>query len=262
MDRAQITEISYYYTRAVTDYNTGIIRSQRERWLSEAFLRGLETYEYDPEKAMRILDQAGYRKGADGYYENLDGTPIDLEISSSEHTDWVLGAEVATSFLSKIGIRSKVRIVMGALYGPNLREGKFDVAVEFGPKLARFGLPALSYERLYYKGEFIRVATGIPEQVRGPRGELVDLSATVERLHETRDEKERSALIETLAWITHEYIPFLSVYEKNLMVFVLDGKRVRGWPGVDDPIWSNVSYGVEGAVVSLMINGTLEGIPR
>ena len=40
------------------------------------------------------------------------------------------------------------------------------------------------------------------------------------------------------------------------------GFSSRGWPGVEDPIWSNVSYGVEGALVSFMINGTVEGIPR
>ncbi|MFH1726199.1 MAG: ABC transporter substrate-binding protein [Elusimicrobiota bacterium] len=262
VDRERVTKISYYYSRPVTDYNTGIVRSERDRWLSAEFLRKLDKYEYDPRKAMRILDEAGYRKGKDGYYRDPDGAPMELEISSSENTDWVLGAEVATSLLNKIGVKSKVRIVMGALYGTNLRDGDFDVAVEFGPNFARFGLPVLSYERLYYKSEFMRRATGIADKVRGPGGGTVDLSATVERLHETRDEKERRELIEKLAWITHEHIPFLSVYEKNLMVFVVDGKRVRGWPGVENPVWSNVSYGVEGALVSFMIDGTLEGIPR
>jgi peptide/nickel transport system substrate-binding protein len=79
-------------------------------------------------------------------------------------------------------------------------------------------------------------------------------------LGRTADFDEQKAIVEKLAYVTNEYLPYYSLYEKRMMLFLNDGTRVTGWPAEDDPIYSTCSGGIERMYKVLMQEGILQGV--
>lgn len=258
LDRDMIRKVAYYYSEPVTDYTTGIIKSYRGRWLSPAFLKRLTRYDFDPKKAGEILLNAGYRRDAKGFWLRPDGSKIELEIiAPAGKTDFVLSAEAGSSLMSGFGIRTQVRVIPEELFNTILTERKYDMASWYGPEFVRFAHPLTSYQRFYDKFGFIAAATGFDGKVKGPSGEVIDSRKLVGELGATVDPAKQKEIVEKLAWVTNEYLPFLSIFEKNLMIFVLDKKHVTGWPDASDPLWTTSPSGVEMTYSTIIMKGLL-----
>ncbi|MCD6239772.1 MAG: ABC transporter substrate-binding protein [Thermotogae bacterium] len=257
-----VRKISLYFAQTAGDYTTGIIKSFRDVYLSKDFLKTLTNYTYNPKKAEEILLKAGYTKGADGYWRMPNGKPISLEyINHQGYSDWILGGESIITQLKKFGIKVEQRIVVGALYGDTIRGGKFDMAAEFGPVFWGYGSPWRAYNRLYaYKpgtttGEYLKEASGVPDVIEG-----INTVKLTDELFKAMDLATQKAIIEKLAHATNEYLPYYSIYEKRLGIFLNDGVRVTGWPPKTDPIWSAASGGIERVYKILMQEGILHGV--
>jgi peptide/nickel transport system substrate-binding protein len=169
-----------------------------------------------------------------------------------------LGAESLASQLDKLGIQAKVRLFEGNIYASQLRGGEYDIAVQFGTDYRRFAHPAPSFERYFGKAGFIRVCSGLMGPFKLKDGTPIDLEKHVHKMNAQRDESKVRSLVGDLAWLANEKLPFLTVYEKRLMIFAMDGKNVSGWPSVDAPIWSSASAGVERIYTYLMSEGILK----
>jgi hypothetical protein len=63
---------------------------------------------------------------------------------------------------------------------------------------------------------------------------------------------------ETLLWLANHELPFLSIYEKRISVFALEGERVKGWPAPNDPIWSLSSTSIDTVYAYLLSSGQLQ----
>jgi len=61
---------------------------------------------------------------------------------------------------------------------------------------------------------------------------------TIDRLFYTFDEAEQTQLIETLARVTNEFVPFVAMGEKAEPIKIYaPGKKITGFPGPDEPYW-------------------------
>jgi peptide/nickel transport system substrate-binding protein len=69
--------------------------------------RAIETYAYDPRRAQQLMEEAGFRKGPDGFFVGGDGKPIQFSVASSA------------------GERQEQEV---AVYVDNLRRAGFDVS--------------------------------------------------------------------------------------------------------------------------------------
>ncbi|MCD6310527.1 MAG: ABC transporter substrate-binding protein [Candidatus Eremiobacteraeota bacterium] len=257
LNKDLIRKIAYYYSNPVTDYTTGVIKSYRNRWFSKDFLKSLTCYEYKPEKAEEILKNSGYRRDDRGRWVTPDGAEINLEIvAPAGKTDFVLTAESASSQMTGFGINTKVRVIPEDLFNTILSEYKFDMAVSFGPEFVRFAHPIISYARFFGKGGYIAIRSGFAGIVAGPDGNEINLPALVRELELTVDLEKQKQIVEKLAWVANEYLPFLSIFEKNIMIFVIDGKHVTGWPPDSAPIWSTISSGA--TYSTIMMKGWLK----
>jgi len=86
----------------------------------------VESYEYNPEKALELFEEAGITKGTDGklYY---NGEPFSIEIQTyTKRAALQPSAEIIASQLEDIGITSTVTILDSAALTENAVAGTYD----------------------------------------------------------------------------------------------------------------------------------------
>lgn len=259
LDRDGIRKVAYYYGTTARKYSLGIPESFRKRWISEEVVNSLTKYEHDPEKAKRILTDAGYIFDTNsGHWRNPDGSKIALEIVAPDGlNDLILLAEAASSQMTRFGIPTQVRVVSPDIYSTTLTDQKFDIAAENGARLTKFGHPSMSLDRFFYKSALIKTSSGMPDVVKSRNGEQINTLNLVDELGETLDRERTKEITGELAWVVNEKLPFFTVYEKNITIFTVDGKRVTGWPKPDDEIWQTAPGGVENLYCTLIVKGIL-----
>lgn len=262
LDRDMIRKVAYYYGDTVENYSVGIPKSFVKRWLPPEFFKGLTKYDLDRKKAEEILKSAGYKRDpSTGIWKDPSGKEIHLEICApSGLTDLVLLADASSAQLTKFGIPTQVRTVPLELFSSSIRDHKFDMAAENGAQMSKYGHPSISYNRFFMEGGLIKTASGIPD-VLDYKGEKVNTYQLAMELNQTIDPEKEKEIVEKLAWIANEELPFLTCYEKRIMIFVDRGIRVVGWPKRDDPIWSCAPGGVEMLYSTLIVKGYLKPAP-
>jgi len=262
LNRKKIREVCYYYALDVDHYNHGVLKSFEKMWLSPEFLAKLTDYSYNPKKAEETLKKAGYYKGGDGLWRTPKGEVVKVEVSVyAPYSDWVLAADEVVRELRDFGFAASLRLVPLGMYGPTLRAGKYELAIEFGTAWWGTGMPATGYERLYLPHGYIRTVTQFPanKTFDTPWGPLCPEKLAWELLR-TSDLKKQKELVEKLAYITNEYVPVIHFLEKRLMIYILSGVRVTGWPAPDDPVWTIAPGGIERCYVLLLTKGVLKPV--
>ncbi|WP_148677161.1 ABC transporter substrate-binding protein [Staphylothermus hellenicus] len=88
-------------------------------------------YTYDPDKAKKILDEAGYVDiDGDGWREAPDGSKIDLEIIVPYGwTDWMQAAIIIADCLKAVGIKVTPSFPAYGLYSDKMYRGDFDLLI-------------------------------------------------------------------------------------------------------------------------------------
>lgn len=87
---------------------------------------------YDPKKAGRLLDAAGYEKGADGFRTTPDGKPISLVFSvQAGFIDYLAMADVIVRDLNAVGVRTKEIVTDPGAVDANRKTGSFDLALDY-----------------------------------------------------------------------------------------------------------------------------------
>lgn len=88
-------------------------------------------FSYDPAKARAMFDEAGYvDKNGDGWRDNLDGTPIKLEIIvPSGWTDWMEAIRSISNDAQAVGINLVPAFPDAALYDTNRFNRGFDMLI-------------------------------------------------------------------------------------------------------------------------------------
>jgi peptide/nickel transport system substrate-binding protein len=259
IDRDVVRQVAYTYGETISDYSLGLPMSIRDHWFDEDFFKELTVYDHNPEKARQILQQAGYKKDKSGW-KKPDGSSIYLEIiAPSGLTDLVLLAEAASTQLTKFGIQTNVRTIPMDIFFNTIQDDNYDMAVETCSQLLKYGHPSTSYNAFYGDGGLIREASKFPPR-QNYRGQIVDIKALTKELNFVMDEKRSREIVEILAWITNENLPYLACYEKKFTIFILDGKRMTGFPAPDDEIWGLAPAGMESLYSLLLVKGKLKPV--
>ncbi|MDF2626212.1 MAG: ABC-type dipeptide/oligopeptide/nickel transport system, periplasmic component [Symbiobacteriaceae bacterium] len=262
LDRKKIREVTNYFGADVTDYSHGIMKSYAGEWLSADVLKTFTNYTTDLKKAEALLTELGMKKNEKGEWLGKDGKPFAFEVTFPG--GWGTNAESVASQLKAFGLPTKARAIEDSLYGSTLQAGNYDMATEFGNLWWGNPHPYTGYRRYYdtVSDGFVAKATGFPNVVKGPDGKDIDLMATTTDLGKTADKAAQKKLIEKLAWVTNEYLPLLTLTEKNIVIFYQDGLRVTGWPDAKDPIWQLAGGSTDKLYTTLIINGTLKPVSK
>ena len=259
LDREMIKNIAYSCGDAVTDYSLAVPKSLRDKWLTKKFFKDLTLYDYNSEKAVKILNEAGYKKNKRGMWLTPEGKEIAMEIiAPSGLTDLILLSEAASSQMTKFGLFTQVRVVPLDLYSTIIKEGNFDFASENGAQTGKYGHPSVSFNRFYYRDSMIGVASGLPSKITYKNNEEIDTEKLSEELNYVMEPEKRDEIVEKLAWVTNEYLPFITCYEKRITIFISDGVRVAGWPDGDDKLWQAAPGGIESIYCTMIVKGLLK----
>lgn len=265
INKDTIRMVSSFYSKTSDPYNLPMLESLKNKWFAPNMLVGFTAYDYSPPKAVAMLEKSGYKKDLTGFYQTPSGEAIKLEIASiAGYSDWVLASESFATQLTKAGIKANVRTLEGSYFHQQLQNNQFDIASNFGADFKMYAHPATSYSRFFDKNGYIKKASGLPDQVRGPDGFMMNLQQQVDLIvgavGEGLKPTPTAPALKNLSWVANEYVPFLSVYEKNLTVFVVEGERISGWPHANDPVWSSSSSGLENLYGFLIATGTVHRI--
>ena len=121
LNREEISAIAYHNLLDPGGYSFG----RSTPWYDPKVHR---TYsEYDPGKAMALLDEAGYRDtDGDGYREFRDGSPFSMTIDVMPGA-WADICELAAEQWETIGIRTHLNVALRDIVWPRRTNGEFDI---------------------------------------------------------------------------------------------------------------------------------------
>ena len=122
-------------------------------WRDSAVVSSGDWVRHDVDRANRLLDEAGYRRGDDGLRRRSDGSPWRYEILTvSGWSDWVRASQVIARGLQDLGIDASVRTYDFSAWFQRVQEGDFDLSLGWsfeGPT----PVPVLSVAHVLGHGE-------------------------------------------------------------------------------------------------------------
>lgn len=100
------------------------------KWINKSQLKSLG-FKYSTANARKILVGAGYKLGDDGYFNNPDGSKIDLSIIVPENvTVWENAEQMIVNSAKAAGIRITINVVDESTWTTDRQTGQFDLAIE------------------------------------------------------------------------------------------------------------------------------------
>lgn len=245
LDRTKIREGANYYGKEFPISMVGMPPSSLETYVSEEMRAKLTKYEYDPEKAARILEENGWKRNKDGIWEDKNGKTYSFTIAVN--AGWQpagvvdTAASIAAEQLTKFGFPTQVVAVDSSVFWNNAaKEGMYDMVIEWGDITWSFMYPWSPLNNTFKGGP--SELMGLPRdpetnrvnlKVKGPDGTEVDPIELVDKLPVTADEEERQKIIDTLVWICNEYAFGANLYQNTTGVW-LNRKTITGLPMEDE----------------------------
>ncbi|MCR3718128.1 MULTISPECIES: ABC transporter substrate-binding protein [Prauserella salsuginis group] len=89
-----------------------------------------DRYTYDPDRANRMLDEAGYEKGPDGVRRDENGRPLELRLTGRSSEDFdVRAADFIAGWLGDVGIRVTKNLVSDNQVDEQTTAANYDLAL-------------------------------------------------------------------------------------------------------------------------------------
>ena len=229
LDRWEIVDLATYGYASANPHITGI-GDFYEKWYNDEINEQYDWLnEYDPDKAMEILDNAGYEDvDGDGYRENPDGTPIDFGIMVvNGWTDWVQSVQMVTEYLGDVGIRAKTKTVEWGQYVNSWKNQDFETGILWGTAGVT---PYRFYEEHLHSRH--RGSAAIYQANHGFNSPEID--ALLESYAKTADAEEHRQIIDQLQVLFAENLPIIPLFS-NPVWYQYSNKRFVGWPTEENP---------------------------
>jgi peptide/nickel transport system substrate-binding protein len=181
--------------------------------LTQFYSAAVPQFPFDPKKAEQLLDEAGFRRGADGRRFRLvhDYLPYGA--------DYQRTAEYLKQALGKVGIDVEIRSQDTAAFLKRVyTDNDFDVSSNFFYALPD---PTIGVQRIYWTKN---IKKGVPfSNASGYSNPEMD--AVIEASQVEHDRRKRKDLIARLQAIAAEDMPVLDLFE--IRFFTLANRKVR-----------------------------------
>jgi peptide/nickel transport system substrate-binding protein len=193
--------------------------------LARFYKPDLPRYEFNPAKAEALLDEAGYRRGPDGYRFTLFVDPTQPSGPPRQTADYFARA------LGKIGIKVVLRTQdFGAFVKRIFTDRSFDIAIE---GMSNFFDPTVGIQRLYWSKNF---KPGVPF-TNGSKYANPEVDRLLEAAAVEIEPVKRRKLFDQFQTLVVEDLPTLDLVTPS--VITIYDKRVRNLQVGAEHLWSN-----------------------
>lgn len=264
IDREQNAKVTYANSGKGVKYMTGMSDILVPKWISDADVKTLNPYPYDPNKAASMLADLGWKKGGDGVWTTKDGQRAEFELlAPAEYVDQSTSAQNSAEQLTKFGFKTVVRAVTYTQFPVDVDKGNFQLA-QTGWGASTNPHPFFSYDTALFLHNTRAVNNGgkgqdFPLKQKTDVAGDVDLEKLTLDSADGLDEGAQKANVTKIARVFNELLPIIPIYERYGNNAVLEGVRVQPWPPDDDPILQNAPY-ADGIVTMLMLTGRLKPV--
>jgi peptide/nickel transport system substrate-binding protein len=227
MDRTSMVDIAGFGYPVVNLHASGL-PPRFDSWRNKAAEGPLDAYmSYDIDKANKLLDDAGYKKGGDGFRTTPSGKPIAFSILvPNGWTDWIDAVQIAAEGLRKIGINASVGTPEYEQWEKQILDGTFDAVMNSradGPTPFRGYYQSLSTA-------FAGRVTSAPSRYSNP-----DLDKVFAGYRKATSDEERHKLFDQVQLIIAQNFPVIPVFNGPTW-YQYSSKRFTGWVTKDHPI--------------------------
>ncbi|NLS09755.1 ABC transporter substrate-binding protein [Nesterenkonia sp. MY13] len=228
IDREQISEVAMQgYTPP--SHPTGLPLPTYDDAMASEFEE--LAYEYDPDLANEILDEAGYEEGSDGIRVAPDGTPLSWELAiPSDWPDWVDISQLLEEQLAEIGIAVDPQGISHEAYIEARNNGNFELTMAAIP----VGLTPYDLYSQMMSSEYAPDDDSDAVNANFGRFYSDEADEALAQFRNTEDDEEQQEALEELQRIAVEEIPYLGLVQAPNW-FNYSTERWEGFPNEDDP---------------------------
>lgn len=182
---------------------------------------------YDVDKAAMTLEDAGYKKGADGFRTTPTGKPLAFTIIiPNGWTDWIDDAQIAAEGLRAAGLNVAVATPEYEQWQKQLLDGSFDVALN---SRADGSTP--------FRGYYQAMSTAFAGKITSAASRYTNpkLDDVFNAYRKATSEDERKALFNEVQVIVADDFPMVPVFNGPTW-YQYSSKRFTGWVTSKEPV--------------------------
>ncbi|PSS59938.1 ABC transporter substrate-binding protein [Ensifer sp. NM-2] len=195
--------------------------------LAKFYTPDLPKYEFDPAKAEKLLDEAGYARGADGFRFKLFIDPTQPSGPPKQTAEYIAQA------LAKVGIKVELRTQDFATFVKRVfTDRDFDIAIE---GMSNLYDPTVGVQRLYWSKNF---KPGVPF-TNGSKYSNPEVDRLLETAAVEIDTRKRVELFNAFQKLVVEDLPTLDIVTPA--VITVYDKRVKNLKLGVEHLWANGS---------------------
>lgn len=277
IDPAAASEYTAYGAAPLPRRGIALFPPQVNYWLTPDFIEKLSKYEYDIDKANKILDDLNFiDRDGDGIRETSNGTKLEFSMPTvAEWTSAALAADYVASQWSKIGVKANTIGMPFHTYAAELSKMEYPIFA--------FNEPYFLYPHIGFDTLFRTMSGWSPEPVRkpfyeqivdvptwvDPRAGTVNITQLVLDLSTTVDPDEYKRITNILVWYENEYVHFIP-WGSYGRFFAFNIQRMKGIEEVPDydprlffpkaqVVWFLTTTGVIGPTLKLQIASVAGG---
>jgi peptide/nickel transport system substrate-binding protein len=233
IDREKVSKIGEYGYEPASN-QTGIVTPTFADWLDPALAKQVG---YSPEKAVSILQGAGFKKKG-GLFYTPDGKPLSFTmINIGGYSDWVASAQIVEENLKAVGIKVVPENLSSQTYDNDVYTGHYQLAYDGNQTVG----PTPYYELrsfLYSKGSapIGKTAGSDWERYSNPATDKL-----IEDYAATSDPAKQKAIVKQLEAVMVNEIPVIPVTE-GVDWYQYNTKDISGWVTQGDPFARPAAY--------------------
>jgi len=233
IDREKVSKIGEYGYEPASN-QTGIVTPTFADWLDPALAKQVG---YSPEKAVSILQGAGFKKKG-GLFYTPDGKPLSFTmINIGGYSDWVASAQIVEENLKAVGIKVVPQNLSSQTYDSDVYTGHYQLAYDGNQTVG----PTPYYELrsfLYSKGSapIGKTAGSDWERYSNPAADKL-----IEDYAATSDPAKQKAIVKQLEAVMVNEVPVIPVTE-GVDWYQYNTKDISGWVTQGDPFARPAAY--------------------
>jgi len=202
---------------------TGLVLPNQKDWMpSDIPNDGM--FPFDQAQATKILEAAGYKKGADGKFTTKDGKPMEFTfLVQSGWTDWIQAAQIIQSNLNALGLTINVQTPTPETVESQRAAGNYDML------FIVHGGACSMYDNYYY-----HLDSKSPPASNYIFHKNPQVDALIDQLKQKVNVADQKPIVAQLAKYSYEQFPDVPLwYGANW--FQYSTKHAQGWPSADNP---------------------------